>query len=76
MEDKIYAFIAEGDVFGTMSVPGSSKIAERYYAGFSSNAQVVECTSYTEVTIGWTWDGEKFLPPAETLSSLNVNSRS
>jgi hypothetical protein len=71
MEDKVYAFVTEGDVFGTITVPGTEMLAERYHAGFSSGAIVVECTNYPDLYPGWTWDGEKFSPPTQPTPFLN-----
>lgn len=63
MEDKRYAFIAEGDVFGFIEVPGNSLQAERYNAGFNSNATVIDITDNPDVTVGWIWDGKIFKDP-------------
>jgi hypothetical protein len=65
MEDRKYAFITEGDVFGVMSVPGDIPIAERYKAGFNNGAIVLDVTDHPQVEWGWTYDEDGFHPPVE-----------
>ena len=65
MEDRKYAFITEGDVFGVLSVPGDSPVASRYKAGFTNGAIVIDITENPEVEWGWTYDGDSFIAPIE-----------
>lgn len=65
MEDRKYAFITEGDVFGVMAVPGDIPVSARYKAGFNNGAIVVDITDKQEVEWGWTYDGVQFHPPIE-----------
>ena len=64
MAVRKFAWIAEGDVFGVMTIPEEQnpEAAQRLIAGMSSNPIVVECTG-TDVEHGWTWDGEAFSSP-------------
>ncbi len=57
---RTFAFIVEGDVVGTITIPAEAPNAERLWAGLSSGAIVVESTSTPGVQYGWTWDGTSF----------------
>lgn len=61
--NKIYAFIKDGDIFGTMTVLKTDNAFDMIVAGMSSNPKCIESTSNLSVDIGWTWDGQKFNPP-------------
>lgn len=67
MEDRKYAFITEGDVFGILAVAGDIPLAARYKAGFGNGAIVVDITDTPEVEWGWSYDGTSFKPPVEPL---------
>ena len=58
--NKGYAFIVENDVFYTMFFPESLSIANRWIAGLSSSPNFVECSLYTEVCVGATWNNNNF----------------
>lgn len=59
-----FAWIVDGDVFSVIVIPEEKNpdAAARIIAGMLSNPIVVESTG-TDVTHGWTWDGENFKPP-------------
>lgn len=63
MTVKTFAFIVEGEVVGTLSIPNSAVNYERLWAGLSSNPTVVEATNAENLEIGSTWDGESFSKP-------------
>lgn len=64
-EDKVFAFIVDGDVFGTLHIPASVDSYDRLVAGFSSGASVVDATDTPGVKFGWTYNGSEFVPPSE-----------
>jgi hypothetical protein len=63
--DKTYAFVVDGDVFGTLYIPSSAPNYERLVAGFSSGATVVDASDTDGVKFGWTFDGTEFIAPSE-----------
>jgi hypothetical protein len=60
---KTFAFIVDGDVIGTLTIPQSAVNSERLWSGLSSNPTVVESTGVDGVTHGWSYDGTNFIPP-------------
>lgn len=65
---KKMAAIVDGDVFTVLTLDTDWKGpdgqgGERIYAGFSSNPIFVEIPTDSEISLGWTWNGETFLPP-------------
>jgi hypothetical protein len=64
---KVAAIVGE-EVFGLITFPiedFTSEMIDYLRAGFSSSPIVVECSSETSVSAGWTWDGLNFYPPQE-----------
>jgi hypothetical protein len=67
MTTRVFAFIADGDVFMRfhLSDNGAPHNAG-YIAGLQSNPKVVDVTDIDlPIEQGWTYDGENFNPPAE-----------
>jgi hypothetical protein len=62
---RTFAFIVEGDVIGTITIPLEAVNSQRLWAGLSSNPIVVESTDNPDVKHGWTFDGTNFIPPQE-----------
>lgn len=63
---KKYAFIAEGDVFMTISFDDAQPQTEAWVAGLASNPVIVEITNdpnIENIKGGWTWDGSVFRAP-------------
>lgn len=58
---KVFAFVVEGDVVGTLHIPDTAPNYERIVAGLSSNPTVIDATSTPDVKFGWTYDGTSFL---------------
>jgi hypothetical protein len=63
--DKTYAFIVDGDVFGTLYIPQNAPNYERLIAGLSSGPSIVDATGVDGVRFGWTFDGTNFVAPSE-----------
>lgn len=57
---RTFAFIVDGEVIGTITIPAEAPNAERLWAGLSSDPVVVESTDTPGVMHGWTWDGKSF----------------
>jgi hypothetical protein len=57
------AVIADGEVFGKMTLPADDPNFELFKAGILCNPVCIESTSYPMVDVGWTWDGTEFHPP-------------
>lgn len=67
MTTKVFAFIADGDVFMRFHLndDGAPQNAG-YIAGMQSNPQVVDVTDINlPIVQGWRYDGENFTPPVE-----------
>lgn len=64
-EDKVYAFVVEGDVIGTIHVPTTAPGYDRLVAGLSSGPEVIDATTTPGVKFGWTYDGTSFTDPTE-----------
>ena len=60
IESKTFAFIVDGDVIGTITIPSSAVNHARLWAGLSSNPTTVESTATPDVQFGWKWDGTSF----------------
>jgi hypothetical protein len=63
-----FAFIADGDVFGVFSLdernPNDIRdVEKRIIAGLSSDPKIVSIPVDSQITSGWTWDGQEFQPP-------------
>lgn len=63
MEIRTFAFIVEGEVIGTITIPDTAPNHDRLWAGLSSNPIVVESTTAEGVQHGWTYDGTNFIAP-------------
>lgn len=57
---RTFAFIVDGEVVGTITVPSTSTNSERLWAGLSSDPITVESTDTPGVKFGWKWDGTSF----------------
>lgn len=64
-ENKVFALIVDGDVFGTLHLGPEAPNYDRMVAGLSSSPIVVDASSVPNVQFGWTFDGTSFNPPAE-----------
>lgn len=64
-ENKIFALVVDGEVFGTLHFGPAAQNYDRMVAGLSSNPTVVDATDTPSVTFGWTYDGSRFNPPSE-----------
>lgn len=60
LETRTFAFIVDGEVIGTITIPSTSTNSSRLWAGLSSNPITVESTSTPGVQFGWKWDGTSF----------------
>ena len=65
-----FAFIAEGDVFGVISldeknIQDVNDVEKRCIAGLSSDPKVIPIPLDSPVLPGWTWDGSNFVAPTE-----------
>lgn len=63
-----FAFIADGDVFGVISLDENNPndirdVEKRCIAGLLSDPKVVPISLDSPVLPGWTWDGTNFIPP-------------
>lgn len=58
-----FAAIADGEVFGKITLPADDHNFELFKAGMSSNPICIESTNFPMVEVGWTWDGTEFHPP-------------
>lgn len=63
-----FAFIADGDVFGVFSLDERNPndlqdVEKRVIAGLLSDPKVVQIPLDSQVTSGWTWNGQEFQPP-------------
>jgi hypothetical protein len=65
VETKTFAFVVDGEVVGTISIPSIAPNSDRIWAGLSSNPTIVESTDNPEVQFGWAYDGQSFVAPAE-----------
>jgi hypothetical protein len=59
MSTRLFVLVVEGDVFNKIIIPHDIPIAERYYAGLSSNPIFVDCNGL-DVKIHSIWDGTHF----------------
>jgi hypothetical protein len=57
---RTFAFVVDGEVVGTLTIPAEAPNSERLWAGLSSDPKVIESTSTPGVQYGWTWDGTSF----------------
>lgn len=64
-EVKVFAFVVDGEVVGTLHIPSTASNYERLVAGLSSNPDVLDATSTPGVNFGWTFDGTDFVNPEE-----------
>jgi hypothetical protein len=63
---KRYVIIVDGEVGPDLVFdPEASNEVRALAAILSSNPTTVEIDYTSEVTMGWTWDGTTFFPPAE-----------
>lgn len=60
---KIFAFVVDNEVIGTIHVSPEAPNYERLVAGLSSNPTVVDTTLTPDVKHGWVFDGESFINP-------------
>lgn len=63
-----FAFIADGDVFGVISLdennPNDTRgVEKRCIAGLLSDPKIVPIPVDGPISFGWTWDGQGFNPP-------------
>lgn len=67
MTTRVFAFIADGDVFMRFHLDGNAAPQNAgYIAGLQSNPQVVDVTDIDlPIEQGWTYDGNSFSPPVE-----------
>jgi hypothetical protein len=67
MTTRVFAFIADGDVFMRFYISDDGLVQNTgYIAGLQSNPQVVDVTDIDlPVEQGWTYDGENFNPPVD-----------
>lgn len=63
MTSKTFAFIVDGEVIGTLTIPDTAVNHERLWAGLASDPVVVDATDAANLQIGSTWDGESFSNP-------------
>jgi len=63
MGTRVYALMVENEVFHLFPVEDEWPNAQRWAEGFNSNPISMDITNYPYANVGWTWDGEKFLPP-------------
>lgn len=62
---KIFAFIVDNDVIGTIHIPSDAPNYDRLVAGLSSDPIVLETTDTPDVKFGWIFDGTNFSEPSE-----------
>lgn len=64
MPSNKYAFVVENEVFDIFTVPEvfNPEHKARTNAGMSSNPVGMDITDHPDVCIGWSWDGEQFIP--------------
>jgi hypothetical protein len=67
MTTRVFAFIADGDVFMRFHLNDDSAPQNAgYIAGLQSNPKVVDVTDIDlPIEQGWTYDGETFNPPVQ-----------
>lgn len=61
MSVKKYALIVENEVFDIINVSESSPMAKEIHDGFTNSPMGMSVTEFKNVSIGWEWDGEKFI---------------
>lgn len=65
-----FALVAGNDVFSIMSINSEdpNPIVPRLIAGMQSNPITLDVTNDNpDINVGWTWDGECFIPPLEDI---------
>lgn len=67
MSTRVFAFIADGDVFMRWYLDDEATPQSLgYVAGLQSNPTVVDVTDIDlPIEQGWTYDGETFTPPVD-----------
>lgn len=65
MSARLFVLVVEGDVFYKIIIPEEAPVAERYYAGFSSNPIFVDCNGLN-VRVHSIWDGTHFYASDDT----------
>lgn len=58
-----FAAIANNRVFGIIKISSLSPEHDLVVAGMSSNPECIDASEYSDIEIGWTWNGEIFSPP-------------
>jgi hypothetical protein len=61
-EVATFACIAENEVFGTVTYTSDLQNFEMACAGFRSDPICIEIPNDSNADIGWTWDGQQFIP--------------
>lgn len=65
-----FAFIAEGDVFGVISLDENNpndvrNVEKQCIAGLLSDPKIVPIPLDSQVMPGWTWNGQEFQAPVD-----------
>lgn len=58
-----FAAIANNKVFGIIKISSLSPEHDLIIAGMSSSPECIDASEYSDIEIGWTWNGEIFSPP-------------
>ena len=62
---KRYVFVIDGEVGPDLQFEETANARSTLLAAaLSSNPKVIEVEKDDPVDVGWSWDGSKFLPPA------------
>jgi hypothetical protein len=59
-----FAFISNNEIFGISRISSLYPGSDLVIAGMLSSPICIDASNYSEIEIGWTWDGENFLPPS------------
>lgn len=62
-----FAWVAEGDVFFMFTFDDQTEQGQRWAAGLNSAPIVFEVDPESLVGVGWTHNGENFVPPSEQI---------
>lgn len=64
-----FAFVVDGDVGMIIQMPDNPAYIEkeRHVACLRSNPVIIEITNKPGVNIGWTYTGQDFIPPVESV---------